>query len=539
MPHLSLLRRDWKVVGLLLLVYAAFILIPNLKGSTVLTDPFHDGEYFAVAVNFFSLQPPGFHPLSIHGALDFIPALIARHWWGDEHYFLPTAAIYTALNIAAAVLLLLITYQVCKTRPFQWIVLVSMVVAAPFFVGYRDLLLLASLYCFLVLSDKSRDPGHIGLLIMLGALIGFGMFWSFDRGIATVVCLGPAMLLMAWHNRTNLIAAVAFGVTVVGLGLCFQGFSISGYLENLSVLLQTSGQWSYGWRMDAVILTAFVALINLGAIILAIRAYLISSIEGRDLARILALLLLSAIMLKIGVNRADVEHVYNGLWAPLLLTLSLARTTFTISRLILLAPLIIVIGAALSFKFHHVGFFLIACLMVYICVPHRDLGDFRVSHLLTVILISASASAVIYSGLKHFREGQYQWMTHVISPPANADAVTQGVNWASQRLLQSQASCVFDLSNNGVINGLLSLPSCTRFTYPVYAAAQHEAELISAITNAAPSAIVYSSTFPSYSIDGKTMRDRFQALDSYLTARYPREECADGYCVRYLGAATL
>ena len=539
MPHLSLMRRDWKVVGLLLLVCAFFILMPNLKGSTVLTDPFHDGEYFAVAVNFFSLQPQSFQPLSIHGALDFIPALIARHWWGDERYFLPTAAIYVALNIAAAALLLLITYTLGKTRPFQWIVLLGIAVAAPFFVGYRDLLLLASLYCFLVLSEKPRDTGHVGLLVMLGALAGFGMFWSFDRGIATVVCLGPAMLLMAWHNRINLVAAAAFGVTVLGLGLFFQGFSISGYLENLSVLLQTSGQWSYGWRLDAVILTAFVALINLWAIILTIRAYLLSSIGGQELARTLALLLLSAIMLKIGVNRADVEHVFNGLWAPLLLTLSLARMTLTISKLILQASLIIAIAAALSFKFHHVGFFLIACLMAYICVPHRDLGDFRPGHLLPAILIGVSASALTYSGLKHLREGQYQWLSHLVSPPGNAEAVTPGVNWASQRLQQSHARCVFDLSNNGVINGLLSLPSCTRFTYPVYAAAQHEAELISAITNAAPSAIVYSSTFPSYSIDGKTMRDRFQALDSYLTARYPREECNDGYCVRYLGAATL
>lgn len=534
MPHLSLLRRDWKVVGLLLLVCALFILMPNLKGSTVLTDPFHDGEYFAVAVNFFSLQPQAFHPLSIHGALDFIPALIARHLWGDAHYFLPTAAIYTALNIAAAVLLLRITHELCKTRPFQWIVLLGMAVGAAFFVGYRDLLLLASLYCFLILSSKPRETGRIPLLIMLGALIGFGMFWSFDRGIATVVCLGPPMLLMAWQSRINLIAAAAFAATVLGLGLLFEGFSITGYLENLSVLLQTSGQWSYGWRLDAVLLTAFVVLINLGAIVLAIRAFFLSAVEEQDLARVLALLLLSAIMLKIGINRADVEHVYNGLWAPLLLTLSLARTTFTISRLILLAPFIIAIGAALSYKFHHVGFFLIACVMVYICIPHRDQGDFRLSHLLSVILISVSASAVTYIGIKHFREGQYQWLTHLASPPDNTEAVTEGVNWASQRLLQSQASCVFDLSNNGVINGLLNLPSCTRFTYPVYAAAQHEAELINAVTTAAPSAIVYSSTFPSYSIDGKTMRDRFQALDTYLMARYPQEECADGYCVRYL-----
>lgn len=536
MPHMSLLRRDWKVVGLLLLVCAFFILAPNLKGSAVLTDPFHDGEYFAVAVNFFSLQPQAFQPLSIHGALDFIPALAARYWWGDEHYFLPTAAIYSALDIAAAALLLLITQTLCKTRPYAWIVLLGMAVAAPLFVGYRDLLLLASLYSFLLLSRQPREARPVGLLMILGALAGFGMFWSFDRGLATVVCLGPAMLLLAWHQRIHLLAAAAFAITVLGLGLLFDGFSLSGYLENLSVLLQTSGQWSYGWQRDAVILSTFVILINLGAVLLAVRAHWLSRGAIQDQARMLALLALTAIMLKVGINRADVEHIFNGLWAPLLLTLSLARPTFTLNRLSLLAPVVIAIGAALSFKFHHVGFFLVACVLVYLCIPHRYPNDFRLSHLLTVMMIGASASAVTYIGLKHFRQGQYQWLTQLVAPPGNADAVTEGVNWASQQLLQSQASCVFDLSNNGVINGLLALPSCTRFTYPVYAAAHHEAELISALSAAAPAAIVYSSTFPSYSIDGKTMRERFQALDSYLTARYPREECADGYCVRYRAA---
>ena len=535
MPQLSLLRRDWKVISLFLLVCALFILAPNLRGSTILSDPFHDGEYFAVAVNFFSRQPQTFHPLSIHGALDFIPALIARQWWGDAHYFLPTVAIYSALNIAAAALVLLITHELCKNRPFEWIVLLGMALGAAFFVGYRDLLLLASLYSFLLVSGRPpRATGTIALLLLLGALVGFGVFWSFDRGIATLFCLGPPMLLMAWRDRTHLIAAAAVAGTVLGLAFFVEGFSISGYLENLSVLLQTSGQWSYGWRLEAVVLTCFVALINGCAMIMAFRAYWISAISQEELARVIALMLLSIIMLKIGVNRADVEHIFNGLWAPLLLLLSLAPQTFKVRRLILLAPPIIAIAAALTFKFHHIGFFITACLLVYTCMPHRDQGDFRVSHLLSVMLIATSASALIYGGLKYLREGQYQWVTHVASPPENTAAVTQGVSWASQRLLQSQANCVFDLSNNGVINGLLNLPSCSRFTYPVYAAAQHEAELIHAITTAAPPAIVYSSTFPSYSIDGKTMRDRFQKLDNVLTARYPEEECVEGYCVRYL-----
>lgn len=530
----SSLRRDWKLTWLVL-ACVFFCVAPNLTGSVVLSDPFHDGEYFAVAVNYFSQLPKPFHPLSIHGALDYIPALIARYGWGDELYFLPTAAIYSVLDAVAALLLLLITHELCRGRSLGWLVVLGMAVGSSWFVGYRDLLLLGCLYTFLMLSGRSwKLASNIALLVLLGALVGFGMFWSFDRGVATAVCVGPPMLLMAWRNRINLVAAAALGITIILPGLFFDGFALSAYLENFNVLLQTSSQWSYGWRLHAVILTCFVAALNVLAIALTLRAFLISAISLQDAAGALALTLLSLIMLKIGVNRADVEHVFNGLWAPLLLMLSLPRQTFAIGKLTFAGFLVMGIAAALSFKYHHVGFFVAACVMTHVCIANTQRGKLPGSRVVTSLCILACASAVTYGGFKHYREGQYQWIAHIFSPPSNVNAVTPGVEWASQRLHDNHAQCVFDLSNNGVINGLLALPSCTRFTYPVYAAQHHETELIRAVEETAPSAIVYSSTFPSYSIDGVTMRDRFKVLDSMLVARYPREECAQGYCVRYL-----
>ncbi len=93
--------------------------------------------------------------------------------------------------------------------------------------------------------------------------------------------------------------------------------------------------------------------------------------------------------------------------------------------------------------------------------------------------------------------------------------------------------CVFDLSNNGVINGLVRRPSCSRFTYPVYAGPHHESILISDLRDASPRALVYSSTYWSYNIDGRDMRKRFPELDKFILKNYPKEECSHGYCVRY------
>ena len=43
--------------------------------------------------------------------------------------------------------------------------------------------------------------------------------------------------------------------------------------------------------------------------------------------------------------------------------------------------------------------------------------------------------------------------------------------------------CVFDLSNNGIINGLINLPSCTKYTYLVYADKRHEENIINQLKN--------------------------------------------------------
>ena len=91
---------------------------------------------------------------------------------------------------------------------------------------------------------------------------------------------------------------------------------------------------------------------------------------------------------------------------------------------------------------------------------------------------------------------------------------------------------MFDLSNSGTINALLALPSCSRFTYPVYAAAQHEQELIETVEREQPSAIVYSSTFWAFNFDGRSMHDRFPKLTGHLRLQYPVQECSFGYCIR-------
>ena len=126
----------------------------------------------------------------------------------------------------------------------------------------------------------------------------------------------------------------------------------------------------------------------------------------------------------------------------------------------------------------------------------------------------------------------YEWGAYLLEPPTNSDVVPDGVLWASEQLRNSGTHCVFDLSNSGTINALLALPSCSRFTYPVYAATQHEPELIETVKREQPGAIVYSSTFWSFNFDSRSMHTRFPMLTEFLRVQYPVQECSLGYCIR-------
>ena len=81
------------------------------------------------------------------------------------------------------------------------------------------------------------------------------------------------------------------------------------------------------------------------------------------------------------------------------------------------------------------------------------------------------------------------------------------------------------MSNNGVINGILNLPSCTKYSYLVYASKNYEANIIEDLQIKRPEVIIYSTKFWSYAIDGKPMYSRFIELNKYILNAYPYEEC--------------
>lgn len=535
-----MLNHSKKIESRLVLTAAIFfgtlvLAFPIFQGEVILVDPFHYGEFFAATVGlFFDVDLP-FHPLTIHGALDFIPGIFAQYQWGADNYFLPTFAIYKVLNFFAAISLILIAYELTKYKTHQWLLLLAVAAVAPLLVGYRDLILLISLYLFLKINylDIKRKPS-IFLQIFFGAIVAFGMFWSYDRGIAGALSLGAAVLVLLFRNRWYAIQLVSFVATTVCFGLLFKVFSFENYLGDIYMLMQVSGQWSYGWQRLPVILTVFAIILNLTVISLLIFENFKSKTIFEKLPIILCFSFLSIFMLKMGVNRADLYHIYFSCWIPIFIIFYLYEKKATAkTEIAVLLGVIFVAAFALTIFLKSYGLALVAGILFFTTLTFRNESTNKLITACFGLLIACCLGLISYSAVKSFSGGQYTWIKSLSSPASNRLSVTDGVIWASDRLQEHAVECVFDLSNNGVINGLIRRPSCSRFTYPVYADPNHESILISDLRDASPRALVYSSTYWSYNIDGRDMKKRFPGLDEFILKNYPKEECNHGYCVRY------
>jgi hypothetical protein len=494
-----------------------------------LDDPFHNGEYFASAAYYLTLYGHKYTPITIHGLLDIFPAVIAAKLFGLNNYFLPTWFIYKILEVAAGAVLVKIAFELINDNNYKLPIAIIVALIANDVVGYRDLLLLISFYVFVSKIHTPRSNINVVFAhVLIGVLAALGLFWSFDRGIAGALSLGTATLIGLLYDRKYLISIVSFMITVVFLDQASSIFSISNYYNNVIFLIETSSLWSYGWERNAVILSIFAVSINTVAILLLVTFNKSRLRSLVDISWLSAFFMLSLIMLKAGINRADTVHVSWSMWMPVLMLISIIDGEYYLNSIYKYALYTLSIAAIiLGFIFQWLSVFLVGGVLFiaafYDGTLNRRILSKRVLYTLIVI-------PIIYSGVaasKGLRRGNYAWIQYLLSPPLNYKIVPNGVKWASDQIVERKSRCVFDLSNSGTINGLSNLPSCTRFTYPVYASNKYEPELIQALNNDSPNAIVYS-------MNGITMDTRFPILYKTILKKYPIELCNYGYCLRYL-----
>jgi hypothetical protein len=237
--------------------------------------------------------------------------------------------------------------------------------------------------------------------------------------------------------------------------------------------------------------------------------------------------ILSIILFKSAINRADAEHILLTLIGVFLsISLILGREskvnfTFVNKKIdsIVLASFCFAVFV-LGLWLRDFAFLLSPVVLALVFFIQQGGGYLRLIKMLAVI---ALVFYVLLSSLKSY--GVYN------SRPLNLDS-SNGVGWVAQVLISHNEKCIFDLTNNGIINALSNLPTCTKYSYPVYVPYKDEWHLLKQLRKSNPNFIVYKTTFWSYSIDGKSMANRYPEVDDFIRRNYSFSHCKFDYCIK-------
>lgn len=503
-------------------------------GNGILDDRFHHGEYIASLSSI--VHESSFVPLTIHGALDFIPGLLAIFVYGRESYLFPTQLAYLSLSLMSCIMALVITYRF--TQSALQVLIAGFIV--PYLVDFRDFSILLLLFFYFFLSDRKKLGSQYFCLFLLGLIGAFNFYFSTNRGIAGTISIGVALLISSYFNRAYLIAVASFLIFIFAGSLISPLSSFPNYISNILFLTQTSHQWSYGLDPQTAILSVFLATWLIAALYLQfieIASMRGAAITPGPLPNFALFTLLSIFFFQIATYRADLPHIKMGLLAFLLSITysfsSIATITWLRNKVQIFTLIFLTISSYLIFRQDRIlGLLFVA---YFLCFMERYQA--RKLHILLRFVIILLVCQFIFHFSEKFWDGykndQFKWTQFIVSSKSNNEAVESPVNWVAGELKRTNSRCIFDLTNNGVINGVADLPACTRFSYIIYADEKFEEEIIDSLSKSSPPALVYSSEYWSYSIDAKNMAARFPDLDAYIQKNYKTEKCNEGYCIRY------
>jgi len=500
-----------------------------------LEDVFHFGEYFVGELNV--INPLGNRtPLLIHGLMNVIPASISRAVFGGSSYFFPTWLSFRILEVVAALLFTTIAISLRKDSKPSRFYLFTIALLGSLVVGYREILLLLSLFFLVKLWHSRGGCRDILTTIALVITLWFGVFWSWNRGIVAVAAVGVGFLLTI-QSRFLRLLGVGVGLVALFMGSFISPLTSPSFLlENLLFFTDTSGKWRYPLHQTRGLL-AFMGIYLIMSAIALVHLLYSSTSKKRAFGEAWVFVVLIGGASTWAINRLDAAHFLPMLFPVLLLVLRVSgevgikKSQF---RTILGIQILYVVGsAALFLSFLQPTISGLALLSVLVTTAARPTHWTRFIRFLS----RSSLIFLLFNLLTFGNQPQLTWLTHIRNLPTNQEVSPNWVVDASKELKAQGVHCVLDLTNSGLVNGLLNLPTCTRVAYLAYASDSYQVELINQVNENKPRAILWS-TRPGLSasvIDGRTIVSEFPKFTKYLFESFPVIQCYENFCLRLSG----
>ncbi len=464
---------------------------------------------------------------------------------GPTSYFLTTIFFVKLASLFACIFFLSLSRKLLTDPKMQLTLMPLLGLLAPILLGYRDLILVFTLYVFSFFVIRLKENTRISTFecAYLGILLLTGFQYFYFRGGLAIIALGAALLVCQRYREL----AWVLGFLLVGSLALFpvsDRFQFNYIQMELIRLAETSSYWSV--KEGSIAQELLLGVIGVNLLGLMSLIFLGMATRSRRLAYSVwvtgGVLLLG--MLKMGTYRPDIAHLPMALWIPLLvvlLTLSnYSNFSITIQRVHIVLIIFILLPICLFLlKGLIPNLFLIFLYVAIVTCLMLDLKANK-SMLLNWILLNTaikgliSAVLVFFTALS-FNYGNFEYLSRLNTPPLDYEVVPAEIGWAAKQIVSSQSVCTFDFTNAGLISGLAQKPLCISLTYPVYGMPKDESQMLRELTISNPSLVVSSYGYWSFSIDGYPMPTRFPKIQKFLETEYPVENCFKDICVRARG----
>lgn len=503
------------------MVFSA-IIVTQIDIAYPLSDGFHEGEYVGAVWHMLAYyRGDADFPLLIHGAMDYLPSLLAKIIFGDDRIIAGTRIINSFIIIITWGLFFDICRKVAKKTmagllfmslpPLaillaskNWGIALSLHHA---FVGPRDFLLMLSIWAFshhLTASSEYNKKIHTVLLVTASVL---AIFWSYDRGVMAILVLGVFTALAAFKKQRSDCILIPL-ISLVLLSTLQATKIFGGALENLSSIIYWINNGKEAWAnyvLFPISLQPMMLPLCFASLLpLLLLAWRTSNINERNklIPLIIALILIEVLMIKTVFNRPGLPRTSWALW-----------------------PLIIIFVYGAS----RIG------------QPRKKLPTEHIhsSKLIELRYIVLSAPLLLLSvtfsnyffAIPNFASFS-AFKQNIKSPPLDNELVSDDFRRVSLTLKNIAPSCFFSWTNEGVFSLLAKLPNCSKFYYLAYATSQHQSDIIDSLKNKSPSAILFDSPHWAIRIDNRPMKERFPEVNSYIESNYPYSTKIGGYLIR-------
>jgi len=481
---------------------------------------FHEGEYVGLLWGMRSYYAGATEfPLLIHGAMDYIPSLLASFIYGDSHVIVGTRVINTIIVWICWVFFLDLCYQLiaASSQRKLWMLVtlfIFFVVSPPLFstalvveqsfIGSRDLFILMAVWSFSKYTNSTTNFATLIYLSFGSASAVTALFWSYDRGVMSLVFFA-AILSSSILNKKPSHALIASFIALCSLLLIeysnFLGSFVSN-LNNVTYWIKYSAEiWGKGFNEFPIAMK--MTIINLVVFCLLSTSIIVINIKDKSDEAIrfilIGLILIQILLLKTALNRPGVTRLSWVLWPSIIMML-------------------------------YSGSRLFSELNLSIQVVYKKMGsmDFLKKKKTKIVFIGTSILFVLYLTPSFLPYAAFA--KNLVKPKINAEVVSEEVVKVGSVLKQHGVECFLGWSNEGVISVMAEKRFCTAYPYAIYVSRNAEVSLLEQIKKESPSVVAFNPDAWAMNID-RSMALRLPQVSQYIQENYPKIEKIDGYWI--------